>query len=168
MSQEENLLDAALLRTMTLLSTLNLAAELAFGMRERKAGRDPSAENDASVVQPELAEISTTLRTLAFQLESSTILTSPEEADATQSQAFTVQRYVDLMRLQKVGQLLHRLHQHLLSLYPTIDEVMAEEARLLENACNTTRNASTNQFAAHLLPFLQRLKAFLRLLPATE
>ncbi len=168
MSREEHLPDAALLRTMTLLSTLNLAAALALGMRERKAGRDPSAENDAAVVQPELVEISTTLRSLAFQLESSTILgNSPEATDAAHTQAFTVQRYVDLVRLQKVGQLLHRLHQHLLSLYPAIDEALAEEARLLENACTVARDAATDEFAVYLLPFLQQLKAFLRSVSAS-
>ncbi|MEM8486851.1 MAG: hypothetical protein AAF564_14960 [Bacteroidota bacterium] len=163
MSRNENFLDAALLRTMTLLSTLNVAAELAFGMRERKAGRDPAAENEDAVVRPELEDLCTTLRTLTFQLESSSALTTlVDTSDAAAVQAFSVQRYVDLVRLQKTNQLLHRMHQHLLSLYPAIDESLAEEARLLEIACAAARDAEPQYFAEQLHPFLQQLKPFLR------
>ncbi len=163
MSRDENFLDAALLRTMTLLSTLNVAAELAFGMRERKAGRDPAADNAQAVVLPDLEAACVTLRTLAFQLESSSALTAfTLGTDDVDPQAFSVQRYVDLMRLQKTSQLLHRMHQHLLSLYPDIDEALVEEARLLETACIKTRDVEPAAFANALRPFLANLKDFTR------
>lgn len=167
MSREEHFLDAALLRTMTLLSALNVAAELAFDMRERKAGRDPSADNEDTLVWPELADDCALLRTLSFQLESSSALTTlVDTADNDQRQAFSVQRYIDLVRLQKTSQRLHRIHQHLLSLYPAVDESVVEEARLLEATCEAVRNADTEGYAEALLPFLQQLKSFIRLIGA--
>lgn len=167
MSRDEHFLDAALLRTMALLSALNVAAELAFDMRERKAGRDPSADNEDTLVWPELEEDCALLRTLSFQLESSSALTALVDAtEDDQLQAFSVQRYIDLVRLQKTSQRLHRIHQHLLSLYPAVDESLIEEARLLELACEAARDADTDGYVDALLPFLQQLKPFIRTISA--
>lgn len=166
MNGESNILEAALLRTMTLLASLNVASEITFGMRERKAGRDPSSEETEDVVLPVLREEITTLKAIVFQLQSSLALAEDTHAPhlSETPQAEPVQRFIDLVRVQKAGQILHGIHQRLLSLYPAIDEAVAEEARLLKSTCDTLKDVEPVLFMASLAPFVNRAQHFARLI----
>ena len=153
MSADSNIFEAALLRTMTLLASLNVAADLAFGMRERKAGRDPSTDELEEDLLPALREEINTLKALFFQLQSSLALSNAALSDAALSEETEfagnpgehqatepVLRFIDLVRLQKSGTTLHRVHQRLLSLYPAINEETAEAVRRLKNECEAISN----------------------------
>ncbi len=175
MTSDSNFFEAALLRTMTLLASLNVASELAFGMKERKAGRDPSTDEQEEILMPILRAELDTLNLLFFQLQSSLALSDPNadlnmagENDAVQSRetrlpdAEPVHRFIDLIRLQKSTLALQRVHQRLLSLYPAVDEHTAEEARRLKNRCEALADAEAAQFTTSLESFLNEARPFVR------
>lgn len=160
------MLEAALLRTMTLLASLNVATELAFGIQERKAGRDPSTDEREEDLLPVLREELDTLKAIFFQLQSSLVLADnapragtdiPEGLPSTEP----VTRFIDLVRLQKSGNILHRVHQRLLSLYPAIDEHLAETARVLKNECDTLSALDATAFPRALSQFLNQAQPFI-------
>ena len=170
MTNDKSFLEAALLRTMTLLASLNAAAEITFGMRERKAGRDPSFDEHASVALPVLQEELQSLKTLAFQLQSSIAIArkaaenqvqGEETGEATgEPSAEPVNRFIDLMRLQKAGSALQSIHQRLLSLYPAVDEDLAEEARVLKNTADELKDCETEHFLTALSTFVDEVQLF--------
>ncbi len=168
MTGDPNIFEAALLRTMTLLASLNVASELAFGIRERKAGRDPSTDEQEEVLMPVLREELESLNLLFFQLQSSLALSAqnpdadPADGNHTLQATEPVLRFIDLVRLQKSSLALHRVHQRLLSLYPAIDEEMAEEARQLKNRCEVLSDAEPDQFSPMLAAFLNEARPFIR------
>lgn len=119
---------------MLLLSTLSAAAEVWSTVEERRAGRDPSSQEDASVVEPFLRGASRELQEMTMRLRASLVyaLSHEEEPEARMA---AVRRFNDLMTLQRVGRVLHMVHQRLLSLYPAVTERLVEEARVLERRC---------------------------------
>lgn len=160
---EPNRLEAALLRTMTLLASLNVATEVALGMRERKAGYDPSANESEEEALPSLREDLDTLKVLAFELQSSLAL-SQNTAEAfaeSQEAAVPVTRFVDLVRIQKAGRLLHRIHQRLLSLYPSVEAAYTEEARTLKNRCDALSECPEEDFVYALTSFVEATNRFI-------
>lgn len=166
MTNDKSFLEAALLRTMTLLASLNAAAEISFGMRERKAGRDPSFDEHSSVALPVLQEELQALKTLVFQLQSSIAIAHKAEENQDQEEATReptaepVNRFIDLMRLQKAGSALQSIHQRLLSLYPAVDEDLAEEARVLKNTADELKDCETERFLAALSTFVDETQLF--------
>ncbi len=161
MAADKSKLEAALLRTMTLLASLSVAAEIRFGMRERKAGRDPSREEFNEVAIHHLKEDLHILKALLFQLQSSLALHTEDTYKTTDIQGTkTVTRFIDLVRLQKAGQVLHRIHQRLLSLYPVVSEFQTEEARLLKRSCDELQEAEDGDFMGLLSDFVERCRHF--------
>ena len=162
MKNDQSFLEAALFRTMTLLASLNAAAEIKFGMRERKAGRDPSFDEDESVAIPVLNEELQVLKTLVFQLRSSLAIvdTIGDEKQEVEELSQPVNRFIDLMRLEKAGTSLQSIHQRLLSLYPTIDENLAEQARVLKNTAAQLKEQESDNFLTALIPFVDDLELF--------
>ncbi len=160
MTSDSNMMEAALLRTMTLLASLNVAAEISFGMRDRKAGRDPSAEEQKDIALPVLQDDLQILKALTFQLQSSLALSLDVMPDTHEQSAISVQCFIDLMRLQKSSRILQSIHQRLLSLYPAIDEYLAEEARQLKNACDHLKDADSANFVYLLNVFISNAQQF--------
>ncbi len=162
MKNDTSFLEAALFRTMTLLASLNAAAEIKFGMRERKAGRDPSFDEDESVAIPVLNEELQILKTLAFPLRSSLAIVDAvgEERQKAEELSQPVNRFIDLMRLEKTGTSLQSIHQRLLSLYPGIDEHLAEQARVLKNKAAQLKELEAEHFLPALVPFVDNLELF--------
>ena len=125
---DSSFLESSLFRIMTLLATLTTAADVKHGIEERKAGRDPSDQEDERVVWPYLRTGEEELRTTLVQLRASFLFA---QADQEGLMAVSVRRFSDLTRFHLLCGLLQRIHQRLLSLYPLISEELAEEARVL-------------------------------------
>ena len=118
--------EAAVWQALVLFSTLSTAADVWHEARERRAGRDPSAQEAAAVVRPLLRQAAGTLQARLMQLQARLLRADDEGAVAA-----LLRRYHELMTLRHVGQELHLIHQRLLSLYPDVSEALVEEARLL-------------------------------------
>jgi hypothetical protein len=139
MARDPNLLEAALLRTMTLLATLTAAAEVKLSITDRKAGRDPSSQESDAVATTYLLEAEDEVRRTLLLLRTSMVVAQRESnADAI---AVNIRRFNDLTRIQRLGHLLQRIHQRLLSLYPRIPEDRVEAARLAVKRCHALLEA---------------------------
>lgn len=124
--------ESAVLGSMVLLATLSTVAEVWHAVRERRAGRDPSEQESPAVALPSLRAARRELGERALRLQASLACT-PAEAEAHLPRL--VRRFDDLMTLRRVGRLLQRIHQCLLSLYPGVSEDLVEEVRYLEARC---------------------------------
>lgn len=120
--------EAAVLQAMVLFSTLSTAADVWHASQERRAGRDPSAQEAEDVVRPYLYRAAGDLQARLMQLQASRLQAEREDEGYI---AALVRRYNELMTLRRAEQELHVIHQRLLSLYPAVGEAVVEEARLL-------------------------------------
>ena len=128
MPSDYNALESAILLAMTLLATATAATEVAFGMRERKAGRDPSTQEQDHVIRPFLLQAEETVRRTFLQIRASVVVGQYNTEDPSAAQ---VRRFTELHQLRRLAPTLQRIHQRLLSLYPAISEALVEEAREL-------------------------------------
>ncbi len=150
--------EAALWQAMVLFSTLSTATALWHAARERRAGRDPSAQEQAAFVQAYLRRAAGELQALLMQLQAGLI--QAEHAEEIGYIAALVRRYHDLMALRRVTHHLKVIHQRLLSLYPDVAEALVEEARLLQDQSSTLLGTEDESFAVKLSPFLRRALVF--------
>lgn len=111
-------LDAAVL-----LSTLSVAAEWMGAYQARRAGRDPSDQQPHDVAQHEGHQACADLADLSLRLVASLTLEGERGAAAL------LRRLDQMLVLRRMGHVLTRLHQHLLSLYPAVSEELLEAAR---------------------------------------
>ena len=150
--------DASVLPAMTLLATLSTAAEVRHAISERRAGRDPAAQEDAGIVRPFLYEARRDLLELLLRLR--TGLTYRKHHDEQESVA-AVRHFEQLMTLRRAERLLHLIHQRLLSLYPDVPESVLEDVRLLESRCARLQEADAASFAPSLTAFLEEALSFI-------
>lgn len=145
--------DAAVLQSMTLLATLSTAADVGRGISERRAGRDPSAQEPTDVAAPHLHAAANELQDLLMQL----FLGRVHVAHAEESYLTVAVRHFDiLIKMNRIERLLQVMHQRLLSIYPDVSEELVEEARIVHSDCNTLRDASLRNFVRNLDPFLDQ------------
>lgn len=161
--------DAAL-PPMALLATLQTATTVWEGVRERRAGRDPAAQEPAGEARAYLRLAVRELTRLHMQLlmakVQATRISGNEEASSEPPQnddesdvatelsasknpsagrlAATVRRFDMLMKLRRVDRLLHGAHQRLMSLYPAVSEELVEEARRCRNALSRLRSTPSS------------------------
>jgi hypothetical protein len=143
--------DAAVIETMVLLTTLSTAAEVRHAVSERRAGRDPSAQEEDAIVRPLLRETTAHLDEMLMRLRLSLIYAG---GYAENDLSASVRRFDDLLILVRVGRLLQVLHQRLLSLYPAVSEELVEEARITR--AHLEGLGERDDLAACLSPFLDR------------
>lgn len=141
------------LHVMALLSTLRTAAEVRHAMAERRAGRDPSEQEEEQPVRAYLETTLPTLRSLVSRLRVSLVVERGEGA------AF-VQAFEDRMILSRLARELHVVHQRLLSLYPAVPLVLVEEARLRQQEAARLAVASGGGFERVLTQWLDRASTF--------
>lgn len=144
----------SVLPAMTLLASLSTAAEVRHAISERRAGRDPAAQEEAAVARPFLHEARAELLELLLRLRTGLayIDEHQEEADV----AF-VRHFDHLMTLNRTSRLLHVIHQRMLSLYPDVPEDLPEEVRLLKRQCETLiAEEDKTAFPQHLRAFLSQ------------
>lgn len=140
------------LPAMSLLASLSTAAEVRHGMAERRAGRDPAAQEETEVARPFLQEARRELHELLLRLRTGLAY----EEDHPERETVAAVRHFDrLMTLNRVARLLHVMHQRLLSLYPDVAEERLEEVRLLETRAKALLEESGDLFSQHLSHFLE-------------
>lgn len=138
---------------LVLLSTLRTAVEVRHAISERRAGRDPSEQEDAPSVEAYLRGILPELQHLLGRLRLSLVVARADEA------AF-VQAFEDRLVLARLGRELHVVHQRLLSLYPAVPEELVEEARLRQQEAERLAAASGPGFERVLTGWVDRAAGF--------
>ena len=113
-----------LLHTVSLLSTLRTAAHVHRQMAERRAGRDPSAQEPAGAARAYLREALQALEPLLARLRFYAAV-GAEGGDP-------VQHFEARLALLEAAREVHRVHQRLLSLYPDVSADLAEHARRIQ------------------------------------
>jgi hypothetical protein len=130
-SDPETPQSAAVLESMTLLATLSTAADLSDAVAERRAGRDPSAQEQTDAAAHHLRRTGDDLMDLTMQMLFGRVHLAHESEEVL---AAAVRHFDLLMKLRRAERALHAMHQRLLSLYPEVSEALVEEARLTHDA----------------------------------
>ena len=151
--------EAAVLQSMTLLATLSTAADVLASVSERRAGRDPSAQEVEAVAAGYLRAAAEELQQIHMQLLMSLVHARRAAGPAPDAAALAaaVRHFGDLMQLQRAARLLQGTHQRLLSLYPGVSEELIEEARFVQRLCDALREAAPEVFASYLPLFLEHI-----------
>lgn len=136
---------------LVLLSTLRTAVEVRFAIAERRAGRDPSEQEDAWSVEVYLREVLPELGSLATRLRVGLVV---ERSEGEEVFAFE-----DRLALARLARELHIVHQRLLSLYPDVPEALIEEARLRQREAERLASATGDGFERALTRWLDRTSA---------
>jgi hypothetical protein len=152
--------EGAVLQAMLLFSTLSTAAELWRATQERRAGRDPSAQEGAGVVRPYLRAAARELQVLLLRLRASLAYSEDAAEEQTEQTARLVRRFNDLVVVHRIERLLQVTHQRLLSLYPETPEAFVEQARLLRGEARVLLETEEGVLSPALEPFLGRALAF--------
>jgi hypothetical protein len=115
---------------MTLLATLSTATDLRHAVAERRAGRDPSAQEPRDQAAASVRLVAADLMDLGMQLMMGrTHLAHQDEKPL----AAAVRHFDLLLKLRQSERLLHDLHQRLLSLYPDVSEALLEDVRTVHD-----------------------------------
>lgn len=115
-----------MLQSMTLLATLSTATDLRHSVAERRAGRDPAAQEPPERATAAVRLAASELMDLGMHLLMGRGHRIHQEEDAFPA----IVRHFDLlMKLRQAKHRLHKLHQHLLSLYPDVSEALVEDVR---------------------------------------
>ncbi len=150
--EHEEPAEGAMLQTMALLSTLSTAAGVRRAMRERRAGRDPSGQEEARVARPSLYVARDELLGLLMRLQAGLVHSLHGDERHT---AVLVRRFDELITLGRAALLLQEIHQRLLSLYPEVSEMIVEEVRALQTHCRRVEEAEDAAFLEALGAFLE-------------
>ena len=117
---------AAVLESMTLLATLSTAATVRESVAQRRAGRDPSAQEPAGRAAARLRNTGDALMDLLMEMALSRV---PLEQRDEEPLPHAVRHFDLLLKMRRAERLTQAAHQHLLSLYPDVSEELVEEAR---------------------------------------
>jgi hypothetical protein len=117
---------AAVLESMTLLATLSTAATVRESVAQRRAGRDPSAQEPADQAAARLQNTGDALMDLLMEMALSRV---PLEQRDEEPLPHAVRHFDLLLKMRRAERLTQAAHQHLLSLYPDVSEELVEEAR---------------------------------------
>jgi len=149
---------AAVLESMTLLATLSTAATVRESVADRRAGRDPSAQEPADRAAARLRGAARSLMDLLMQLALSRVpLTDDDEGPLPHA----VRHFDLLLKLRRAERLTQAMHQHLLSLYPDVSEALVEEARETHDEIDRfLETAPADAEGPHLSDVLERGLSF--------
>lgn len=145
---------AAVLESMTLLATLSTAAEVCESVAERRAGRDPAAQEPIDRAAVRLCTAGRDVMDLLMQLALGRVpLEQPDEDRLSHA----VRHFDLLMKLRRVERLTKEMHQRLLSLYPDVSEELVEEARTVRTEiARFLDTAPSDPDGLHLSDVLER------------
>ncbi len=143
----------AVLQSMALLATLSTAEDVRSAIAERRAGRDPSAQEPQPVSVLYLGEAATELQELLMQLLLSHVNLRFDHDDAL---ALAVRHFDERMKLRRIVRLLQGMHQRLLSLYPKVSEELVEEARVVHRDAEALLDSDVESFIDQLGAVLER------------
>ena len=121
---------------MTLVAALRAAYGTSRTIVDRRAGREPSAQEPEGIARTDLDALRTEAASLVVQLRLRAFAGVPEDEAAALAQAFE-----DRVLVDDLGGAARRAHQKLLSLYPAVPEGVVEEARRLARAAGAEAEA---------------------------
>ena len=151
--------EAAVFQAASLLSVLTSAAEVWHGAKERRAGRDPSSQEDVAVVRPYLRRAQREMQEMLMRLQANLVHAEQIKGDPV---TVLVRRFDSLLTLRRLARLLQTIHQRLLSLYPDVREDLVEDARQSGTESAAFLEADPDLLADQLPPFLERALRFNR------
>ena len=111
---------------MTLVAAIRAAYGTSRSIADRRAGREPSAQEPEDVARLDLDALRAEAAALVVQLRLRAVAAMPESEAAALAQDFE-----DRVLVDDLGGVVRRAHQKLLSLYPAVPEGVVEEARRL-------------------------------------
>lgn len=150
--------EASLVQTFALLGTASAAARVMQAVSERRAGRDPSDQEDLDDARRHLLQSARDLQDLLFPLLVGAV-SGPADCQDDERTAI-VKRFEELHRLAEASSLLHRIHQRLLSLYPGVSEELLEEARDLRGQSAGLSFDLNDYEVAQAVDFIERALQF--------
>ncbi|MFN3596990.1 MAG: hypothetical protein ACK41D_06940 [Rubricoccaceae bacterium] len=118
---------AGALHALALVATVRTALAATLGIAERRAGRDPAAQEPPWTAGTDLALGVGRVAGLALHLRLRAAAPPVGRAEATR----LAQAFEDQLALAELARELHRAHQKLLSLYPDVPEALVEQTRRL-------------------------------------
>lgn len=110
---------------MTLAAAVRAAVGASRSIEDRRAGREPSAQEPEDVARADLAALCDEVSTLVVRLRLHAVAAAPTPETAV------LLAFEDLTLVEDLGRAVRRAHQKLLSLYPAVPEDVVEEARRL-------------------------------------
>ncbi len=122
-----NLSSAIILDSLSLVATLDTAARCARYMNLRRAGIDASSQESESDACRRVDESMRLLAEVALHLRLHCALNEVEAV----AEADSIRRFETLLLLRKAAEGLRGLQQGLMSLYPSVNEAVVEDARLV-------------------------------------
>ena len=141
---------ASQLRAFVLLATLRTANDLRHAFAERRAGRDPSAQEPEPEAYAWILGVLPEMQRLVTRLRVSLVVEREEHAAL-------VHAFEDRLVLGQLARTMHVVHQRLLSLYPEVPEVLIEQARLRQQEAERLASASGAHFERLLTAWLDRM-----------
>lgn len=117
---------ATAFHAMTLVAALRAAYGASRQIADRRAGREPSAQEPEGAARADLDVLRAQAASLVVQLRLRAVADAPDDGAAALAQAFE-----DRVLVDDLGGVVRRAHQKLLSLYPAVPEDVVEEARRL-------------------------------------
>ena len=121
---------AAALHALALVAAARTALATARSIRERREGRDPSAQEEPRTARADLAVLVGEIRTHVARLRLRSVVAGEPRSHA----ARLAQAFEDRLLLDDLARDAHRAHQKLLSLYPDVSEDAVEEARIVADS----------------------------------
>jgi hypothetical protein len=141
------------LLAMSLLATLRTAAEVCQALALRRAGHDPSDQEDVVTAAAHLRDAPAELDAVVSRLRISLVLGRDDDSAL-------VQAFEERMTLAHAARLLHLVHQRLLSLYPQVDAALIEKARMLQTEAARLAAAGEDGFAHSIAAWVEMGGAF--------
>jgi hypothetical protein len=118
---------SAALHALALVAAARTALATARSIRERRAGRDPSTQEEAGVARADLTVLVGEIGSHVARLRLRSVVADHEMNRA----AALAQAFEDRLLLDDLARDARRAHQKLLSLYPEVSETAIEEARIV-------------------------------------
>lgn len=113
------------LRAMALIASLRTAVDVCRAIALRRAGHDPSEQEDSAPVRRNLTETPRELLEAVRHLRLSLAVLPSGESELLRA-------FEDRLALAEAARSLHLVHQRLLSLYPEVDAHLVERARVMQ------------------------------------
>lgn len=149
---------ASLIQSFTLLATATTAARVVRAIHDRRLGSDPSDETPPQQARLALAADSRALKETLYPLF--VTLAADRRRDEGPDVVRMTRQFDRLQRLSDAVMLLHRVHQHLMSLFPHVPEQIVEEARILHLDAYSMLQEEGDGPRSDLLPVVERALVF--------
>lgn len=148
-----------LVQTFTLLMSASTATHVMRAIHDRRAGIDPSELEPPIQARSGLMAATRELQELLYPVFiAASAPHLPEESDST----VLIRQFDILHRLTEGALVFHRIHQHLMSLYPAVPDAFVEDARMLHLEARAIVQNASDAPAGSTLEFAERALAFSR------